>query len=94
MPPGTYARNRHPDEWVPEPTGFVLHPDDILGVEPHPDVSRLYGCCGLAGTDGRLNLVCAGCGNELATLQADCYTQNQVTLDFVRTIRSYCREPD
>ncbi|MFF7167755.1 hypothetical protein ACFZBP_41355 [Streptomyces sp. NPDC008086] len=43
---------------------FVLHPDDAVGLTPHPDPYRLIGCCGPDGTAG-VNHVC-GCGAEVA----------------------------
>jgi hypothetical protein len=70
MPRGTFAN---------APDGFVLHPEDLSGVVLHPDGRRRGGCCGLDGLDGP-NLVCAGCGSDLATKQSDCWSQQQVTL--------------
>ncbi|MEV7025329.1 hypothetical protein AB0O00_24770, partial [Kitasatospora sp. NPDC093558] len=58
---------------------FVLHPDDVQGTRRHPDSARRNGCCGPDGQDGP-NLVCAGCGAEVATKEADCWTQNLVAL--------------
>jgi hypothetical protein len=58
---------------------ILLNPDDIVGIEPHPDLGRRNGCCGLDGLDGP-NLICAGCGAEVATKQVDCWTQPLVTL--------------
>lgn len=91
MPRGAYARKKYEDEYVFAPKGFVIHPDDLFGVESHPDRGRLHGCCGLAGTSG-INRVCAHCGNEVATFQADCYTDNQVILDFTGTVVSYAED--
>lgn len=55
------------------PKGTVLvHPDDVLGLRRHPDPRRLNGCCRLDGLDGP-NLVCGGCGAEIATEQSDCW---------------------
>ncbi|PZG09938.1 hypothetical protein [Nonomuraea aridisoli] len=88
MPRGTYARNTRGNEWVHEPIGFVIHPEDLVGAEPHPDPGRRSGCHGLDGLDGP-NLVCGGCGQELGTRQADCFTQNHVTLDFAAVKRSF-----
>ncbi|WP_433463533.1 hypothetical protein [Spirillospora sp. CA-128828] len=72
MPQGTFAI-------APEIGGFVLCPDDLTGVDLHPDSRRRNGCCGLDGLDGP-NLICAGCGAEVATKQSDCWSQQQVTL--------------
>ncbi len=81
MPRGTYALNLRLCEFSNDVLGFIVHPDDVIGTEQHPEVMRSIGCCqGPAGADG-LNLVCRDCGAEVATRQADCYTQNQVTLD-------------
>ncbi|MFC5818146.1 hypothetical protein [Nonomuraea harbinensis] len=79
MPRGTYAANHRPEEFSGEPPGLVIHPDDAVGMLLHPDRSRVGGCCGISEIDGP-NLVCAGCGTDLATHQADCYGQNQITL--------------
>ncbi|MFE2411403.1 hypothetical protein ACFXDE_23950 [Kitasatospora sp. NPDC059408] len=58
---------------------FVVHPDDVPGTRRHPDSGRRNGCCGPDGLDGP-NLVCAGCGAEVATKEADCWTPNLVAL--------------
>lgn len=91
MPRGTYAIHNRPHEWMPEPLGYVVHPDDVLGVGPHPDKARRMGCCGLAGFDG-MNLVCINCGTPVATQQWDCFTQNQVVLDFAATRRNFAED--
>ncbi|WP_371101466.1 hypothetical protein [Streptomyces sp. PU_AKi4] len=49
---------------------YVLHPDDVVDVVPHPDGRRLTGCCGPHGRAGA-NHVCA-CGAEVAIVAADC----------------------
>lgn len=51
---------------------IVVHPSDVLGLRRHPDPRRLNGCCRLDGLDGP-NLVCGGCGAEIATEQSDCW---------------------
>lgn len=58
---------------------FILHPDDVPGTALHPDPPRRNGCCGLDGQGGP-NLVCAGCGTEVATKESDCWTDNLVAL--------------
>ncbi|WP_328958141.1 hypothetical protein [Kitasatospora purpeofusca] len=58
---------------------LILHPDDVPGTALHPDARRVNGCCGLAGQDGP-NLVCSGCGVEVATKESDCWTDNLVAL--------------
>ncbi|MCX4750289.1 hypothetical protein OG455_33065 [Kitasatospora sp. NBC_01287] len=58
---------------------LILHPGDAPGAAPHPDPGRRNGCCGLDGQDGP-NLVCAGCGAEVATEESDCWTRNLVAL--------------
>ncbi len=84
--PGTFARDPAPfgppfrptseDPRVlasAGPVGTVLvHPGDVRELRPHPDRRRLNGCCRLDGCDGP-NLVCAGCGAEIATEQSDCW---------------------
>ncbi|MFJ1704714.1 hypothetical protein [Kitasatospora sp. NPDC088346] len=57
----------------------ILHPEDVRGTAPHPDDGRRNGCCGLDGLDGP-NLVCAGCGADIATEQSDCWTAHLVVL--------------
>ncbi|MEU4416465.1 hypothetical protein AB0G00_12825 [Nocardia salmonicida] len=69
---GTYAINY-------DSTQFILHPDDAPGTVRHPDSKRRNGCCGLDGQDGP-NLVCAGCGIDVATKESDCWTDNYVAL--------------
>ncbi|WP_412538716.1 hypothetical protein R8Z50_23030 [Longispora sp. K20-0274] len=55
------------------PVGTILvHPSDVRGLRLHPDRRRRNGCCRLDGCDGP-NLVCAGCGSEIATEQSDCW---------------------
>lgn len=84
--PGTFARD--PDPFGPPfgptaenprvlvsagPVGTILvHPGDVRELRLHPDRRRLNGCCRLDGCDGP-NLVCAGCGAEIATEQSDCW---------------------
>ncbi|WP_371525140.1 hypothetical protein OG302_02575 [Streptomyces sp. NBC_01283] len=81
MPRGTYAPNFRLEEFAIDLPGFVVHPDDVIGTDQHPDIMRWIGCCqGPAGGDGP-NLVCSGCGAEVATRQADCYTQDQVVME-------------
>ena len=58
---------------------LILHPDDVPGTAAHPDGRRLNGCCGPAGQDG-CNLVCSGCGAEVATKESDCWTDNLVAV--------------
>ncbi|GAA1637709.1 hypothetical protein GCM10009733_038530 [Nonomuraea maheshkhaliensis] len=89
MPRGTYAANHRPGEFSGEPPGLVIHPGDAMGTRLHPDASRITGCCGINTQGGLPNLVCEGCGAELAVHQADCYTENQVTLVAEAVILSY-----
>ncbi|MFG3054662.1 hypothetical protein ACGFZP_27410 [Kitasatospora sp. NPDC048239] len=78
MPRGTYAPNPRPSESAHDLPGFLVHPDDALDLPQHPDPLRSTGCCqGPSGTDGP-NLLCPGCAHEVATRQADCYTQDQI----------------
>lgn len=58
---------------------FVLHPDDVLPLDFHPDLDRLGGCCGPSGDKG-VNRVCA-CGAEVATVFGDCYGPYETHLD-------------
>ncbi|MGW2820839.1 hypothetical protein ACWC24_07510 [Streptomyces sp. NPDC001443] len=72
MSPGTFKINF-------DASLLILHPDDVPGTAFHPDPRRLGGCCGPAGQDGP-NLVCIGCGIEVATKESDCWTDNLVAL--------------
>lgn len=51
---------------------ILVYPDDVLDLRHHPDPRRLNGCCRHDGLDGP-NLVCGGCGAEIATEQSDCW---------------------
>lgn len=77
---GTYATGY-------DATLFILHPDDVPGTSLHPDSRRRNGCCGLDGQDGP-NLVCAGCGADIATKESDCWTDNLVALTAAAVVRS------
>jgi hypothetical protein len=58
-----------------------LNPEDLADrVRNIDDYSRLNGCCGLDGCDGP-NQVCVGCGNEVGTLQSDCWTSTQFIVE-------------
>lgn len=86
---GTYAPNFRLSEFSNDIPGLIVHPTDLLGAERHPDIMRSIGCCqGPAGGNG-LNLVCSNCGAEVATRQADCYTQDQVTFEPTAVCLSY-----
>lgn len=91
MTRGTYALLTRPNEYVTEPRGCVIHPDDVPGAGQHPDRARWTGCCGLDGLTG-MNLACAGCGAPVATQQDACFTQNQVVLDFDATIVDFAED--
>lgn len=58
---------------------LIFHSDDVPGTALHSDPRRISGCCGLAGQDGP-NLVCGGCGVDVATKESDCWTDNLVAL--------------
>ncbi|MFJ9848024.1 hypothetical protein [Streptomyces sp. NPDC101150] len=62
------------------PSGtIVLHPEDGLGLEAHPDIAMRRGyCCGMDGEWGP-NLACA-CGTIVATLYSDCYQVQELRL--------------
>ncbi|MEU8757669.1 hypothetical protein [Streptomyces sp. NPDC048659] len=92
MPPGTFAVDPEPSgppyvldegsgllvESGPRGT-LVLHPDDGLGMDPHPDPALRRGyCCGMDGEWGP-NLVC-GCGAVVATRYSDCYQVQELRL--------------
>ncbi|GAB3117023.1 hypothetical protein GCM10027160_26910 [Streptomyces calidiresistens] len=64
---------------VDRAVGIVLSPADVRHTSPSPIRVRRSGCCGPSGSDGP-NLVCAGCGTEIATEAADCWTAQEVIL--------------
>ncbi|MFD9596391.1 hypothetical protein ACFWA9_27105 [Kitasatospora sp. NPDC059973] len=89
MPRGTYAPNFRLREFTIDIPGFVVHPDDVVGTELHSGWDRLSACCqGPSGTNGP-NVVCGNCGAEVATKQADCFTQDQVVLEPTAVCLSY-----
>ncbi|WP_203691886.1 hypothetical protein [Catellatospora coxensis] len=63
----------------------LINPDDLLVRRAHPDVLRRVGCCGPSGIDGP-NLVC-GCGAEIATEVADCWTGQVIRLEPAAVMR-------
>jgi hypothetical protein len=56
----------------------VLHPEDAAGLVDHADHRRQVGCCGPDGMNGP-NKVC-GCGAEIGTLRADCWSSQELRL--------------
>jgi hypothetical protein len=58
---------------------FVVHLDDLVEVEYHPDPRRHNGCCGLDGCDG-MNRICRE-GHEVATECSDCWMAHGARLD-------------
>jgi len=65
--------NRPPLQFVPQ---YWLNPIDVAGrVEDVDDACRLNGCCGPSGHSGP-NQQCRGCGQEVGTLMADCWTDH------------------
>lgn len=91
MDRGTYALLIHPNEFVTEPRGCAVHPDDVPGARQHPDQRTWTGCCGADGGSG-MNLACVGCGAAVGTQQSDCFTQNQIVLDFAATVLDFSAE--
>ena len=92
MAQGTYAIDDEPfgPPYVPAGDGryrvaggprgtLVLALADVVGTEPVGDTGRRNGCCGPDGMDGP-NLKCAGCGAQVATEVADCWTWQEVRL--------------
>lgn len=57
---------------------YVLHPDDVLAITPHPESHRLTGCCGPDGRAG-VNHLC-GCGAQVAIVAADCTSRYETRL--------------
>ena len=50
---------------------YFINLADRINMTDHTIVSRLAGCCGMAGCDGP-NQLCA-CGSEVATEKSDCW---------------------
>ncbi|NLU66175.1 hypothetical protein [Streptomyces sp. HNM0574] len=72
---------------------MLLAPADVRGLRLTADRRRRNGCCGLDGCDGP-NLLCAGCGAEIATRRSDCWTPQQVTLHATAVTRTRVLERD
>ncbi|WP_190133806.1 hypothetical protein [Streptomyces longispororuber] len=70
---GTYAVS-------PVTLALILHPDDAPGTVPHAALGRRGGCCGPDGLGGP-NLLCRGCGAEVATEQTDCWMEHLISVD-------------
>ncbi|MGY0460094.1 hypothetical protein ACW14Y_07500 [Kitasatospora sp. cg17-2] len=68
-----FAVDEIPPAQKPDPHRGLLRCADVFGAR------RIIGCCGLAGQDSP-NLVCSGCGIEVATKERDCWTDNLVSL--------------
>ncbi|WP_157881999.1 hypothetical protein [Streptomyces rubellomurinus] len=74
VPQGRFAADPEPyNPRVSSELDWVIHPADAVGMGPHPNTARLYGCCRRDGADGP-NLVCAGCGAEVGIEVSDCWT--------------------
>lgn len=63
----------------PATRSIVLHPDDAPGTLPHTAPGRNNGCCGPDGLDGP-NLLCGGCGAEVAIQQTDCWLEHLIAV--------------
>lgn len=81
MRQGTYSIS-------PKTRVIVFNPNDLTGTAPHPEPGRRHGCCGLDGLDGP-NLVCEGCGADVATQQSDCWTDHLVAAEARRRDRHH-----
>ena len=76
---GCYVVLKH-GVFIPGATGhFAIHLDDARNTERHPDIERLYGCCGPEGIHG-LNTICVS-GHEIGTEKSDCYTDRGLAFD-------------
>ncbi|MEO5664473.1 MAG: hypothetical protein ABIR39_14440 [Nocardioides sp.] len=79
MANGTWAVDTQPRTSFADNTSkgsigcLVLHPDDGIGLELHPEAFRNSGCCGHDGLDG-VNRRCSHCHADVATLVDDCWT--------------------
>lgn len=51
---------------------YVLNPVDLTDAVRHHRRGRLNGCCDPEGMDGP-NLICGGCGTDVATQESDCW---------------------
>lgn len=82
---GAWAVDPGPVGWdgdVPTSTlgCLVTNPSDALPLVASPDPVRNSGCCGHDGLDGP-NLLCPGCGREVATLRDDCWSRVEVRFE-------------
>jgi hypothetical protein len=59
---------------------FIANIADAQHMKLTFDISRLYGCCGVNGTNGP-NLQCEGCGVYVATKFEDCCTPHYVVFE-------------
>ncbi len=59
---------------------FIANIADAQHVKLTSDITRLYGCCGVNGTNGP-NLQCEGCGVYVATKFEDCCTPHYVVFE-------------
>ncbi len=59
---------------------YVTNVDACLNMSLTEDITRLYGCCGVGGTNGP-NLLCDTCKRSVATKLEDCCTPHCVVFD-------------
>lgn len=57
---------------------YLVNRKDVFNTEPHPNPSRLNGCCGLDGLSGP-NTVCRH-GHEVGTERSDCWHAHSLAL--------------
>lgn len=60
--------------------GYIANVEDVLHTRLTKDARRLAGCCGLDGMDGP-NLLCDGCGAEIAIKKTDCWMPHCVLFE-------------
>lgn len=58
---------------------YLINLKDAINTMPHPNPSRLNGCCGLDGLSGK-NVVCLH-GHEVGTERSDCWLAHSLALD-------------
>lgn len=83
VPLGFYWIAPEPDQdggFYTEAAGrFLINIKDIMKRIFCPDNSRLNGCCGMDGCDGK-NIICQ-CGSEICTGRSDCWQAHCIALD-------------
>src|SRR5262245_47757162 len=68
------------DFWPKHRGSWCLNSRDATNLVRTSNPGRLNGCCDLDGLDGP-NMVCTGCGKEVATAKLDCWMPHAVIFE-------------